>query len=185
MDKEKFDQVFNEELGGMFGSVIAQDPVELWPVIQRLNALQPRRILEIGMNYGGTTRIWQELTREPVVAIDMDTSKIAVDFSKHIQPLLIQGDSTDPETIAKARELAPYDFLFIDGGHDYPVAKSDWDNYSPMVRPGGLIGFHDVKAPIPGPHTLVKEIGEAGFLCELFIDGKGGGMGIALITKSL
>ena len=58
MDKAKFDQVFYEELGGQ-SVKIAQNPVELWEVVQRLNVLKPIRILEIGVYYGGTARIWQ------------------------------------------------------------------------------------------------------------------------------
>ncbi len=180
MNRKEFDQVFNGDLGGM-NEKIAQDPEELWSVVQRLNNLQPKRILEIGVNFGGTTRIWQEIASELVIALDLDISKVTVALSENVR--LVEGDSTDPEIIAIAKELGPYDFLFIDGGHTYEIARADWNNYSPMVRPGGLIGFHDVKAPIPGPHTLVKEIREAGACCELFIDGKGGGMGTALITR--
>jgi cephalosporin hydroxylase len=172
MDRERFEQVFNGELGGM-SAQIAQDPQELWQVIQRLNALQPRRILEIGVKFGGTIRFWQLLSNDLAVAIDKDIDKVVVDFSGHTLPLFIQGDSTYPETIATARKLAPYDFLFIDGGHDYDTVKADWDNYSPMVRPGGLVGFHDVGAVGTGPEVLVKEIKEVGFHCEIFPGHKG------------
>lgn len=174
MDKERFKQVFNRELGGM-GVQIAQDPRELWQVVQRLNTLQPRRTLEIGVNYGGTTRFWQELTNGTVLSIDMDTDKVVVDFSGHnrLRPLLLQGDSTDPEIIATARELAPYDFLFIDGGHTYEIAKADWDNYYPMVRSGGIVGIHDVGAVGTGPEVLVREIEEAGFSCRTLVGHKG------------
>ncbi len=177
MDKDRFEQVFNGELGGWDSckgdARIAQDPQELWQVVQRLNVLQPDRALEIGVNYGGTTRFWQIITNDLVVSVDTDTDKVVVDFSDYTLPLFIQGDSTDPEIIAKVGELAPYDFLYIDGGHDYQTAKSDWDNYSPMVKPGGLVGFHDVKAVGTGPEILVKEIREAGFYCELFLGHKG------------
>lgn len=39
------------------------------------------------------------------------------------------------------------DFLHIDGGHSYKVARGDFDNYSPLVRPGGVILIHDIKNP--------------------------------------
>jgi cephalosporin hydroxylase len=177
MNQERFEQIFNEELGGM-SARIAQDPAELCQVVERLNVLRPSRTLEIGVQYGGTTRFWQLLTAGSVVAVDMDTSQVVVDFSDHAPPLFIQGDSTNPETIAKVRELAPYDFLWIDGGHTHEIARSDWDNYSPMVRPGGLVGIHDVKAEREGPYLLVKELKEAGLRCETFINQKG----TALVT---
>lgn len=177
MDREKFDQVFNEELGGM-SAKIAQDPVELWKVVERLNALLSNRTLEIGVQYGGTTRIWQLLTVGQVIAIDRDLSQITVDFSGPPSPLFIQGDSTARETIEKAEEHAPYDFLWIDGGHTSEVAKADWDNYSRLVRSGGLVGIHDVKAEAEGPAKLVRELGKTGFYCELYINRKG----TALVT---
>jgi len=172
MDKGSFDQIFNEELGGM-GAKIAQDPQELWPVVERLNILRPTRTLEIGVQYGGTTRFWQLLTSERVVSLDLDHTQLTVDFPEAPVPLFIQGDSTSQEIIEKVREYAPYDFLWIDGGHTQEIARADWDNYSPMVRPGGLVGVHDVKAPRTGPEILVRELSKAGFHCELFIGGKG------------
>ncbi len=172
MDREEFDRIFDEELGGM-SAQIAQDPIELCRVVGRLNTLRPVRTLEIGINLGGTTRFWQLLTSELVVAVDMDTSKITVDFSGHAPPLLIQGDSTAHATVAKVREHAPYDFLWIDGGHTYEIAKSDWDNYAPMVRPGGVVGLHDVKAEAEGPYKLLKELQLKGFFHEAFIGHKG------------
>jgi predicted O-methyltransferase YrrM len=36
------------------------------------------------------------------------------------------------------------DLLFIDGDHTYEGVKKDWEMYSPLVRSGGLIVFHDV-----------------------------------------
>ena len=36
------------------------------------------------------------------------------------------------------------DFLFIDGDHSYEGVKADYERYSPLVRKGGLIAFHDI-----------------------------------------
>ena len=36
------------------------------------------------------------------------------------------------------------DFLFIDGDHTYEGVKADFNMYSELVRPGGLIVFHDI-----------------------------------------
>lgn len=36
------------------------------------------------------------------------------------------------------------DFVFIDGDHTYEGVKSDFVQYGPLVRPGGLIAFHDI-----------------------------------------
>jgi predicted O-methyltransferase YrrM len=36
------------------------------------------------------------------------------------------------------------DFLFIDGDHSLAGVKSDFEMYSPLVRPGGFVAFHDI-----------------------------------------
>ncbi len=172
MNKDRFDQAFNNELGGM-GVRIAQDPDEFWQVIKRLNILKPKRILEIGVQYGGTSLFWNLIAKELVIGVDCDLSGVVVDLTRGFHYEFISGDSTDINTITSVEKFAPYDFLWIDGGHTYEIAKSDWDNYSPMIRPGGLIGVHDVKAQGTGPEILIRELEEAGFNCELFIGHKG------------
>jgi hypothetical protein len=37
------------------------------------------------------------------------------------------------------------DFLFIDGDHTYEGVKQDYEMYKHLVKPGGWIGFHDIK----------------------------------------
>jgi hypothetical protein len=34
--------------------------------------------------------------------------------------------------------------LFIDGDHTYDGVRQDYEMYAPLVRPGGLVGFHDI-----------------------------------------
>jgi len=36
-----------------------------------------------------------------------------------------------------------YTFVFIDAEHSYKGVRSDWLNYSPLIKDGGLIAFHD------------------------------------------
>jgi predicted O-methyltransferase YrrM len=36
------------------------------------------------------------------------------------------------------------DFLFIDGDHRYEGVRLDFEMYSPLVRGGGLVAFHDI-----------------------------------------
>ncbi len=38
----------------------------------------------------------------------------------------------------------PLALLFIDGGHAEEIAQSDFDRWSPHVRIGGLLAFHDI-----------------------------------------
>jgi predicted O-methyltransferase YrrM len=50
--------------------------------------------------------------------------------------------------LARLKNVLPgdgkVDFLFIDGDHTYEGVKADFEMYSGLVRPGGLIVFHDI-----------------------------------------
>jgi predicted O-methyltransferase YrrM len=54
------------------------------------------------------------------------------------------------------------DLLFIDADHSYKGVSSDWRNWSPFVRKGGLIVFHDY-------YSDVKKFGHPGV--RRFVDG--------------
>lgn len=59
----------------------------------------------------------------------------------------MRADSHDNSTLEHLKSLlggGSIDFLFIDGDHTYEGVKRDWEMYSPLVRPGGLVAFHDV-----------------------------------------
>jgi predicted O-methyltransferase YrrM len=62
---------------------------------------------------------------------------------------LLHGRSQDLDIVAKATAHPPYDLVFIDGDHTYESVSADWENYSPMVAPGGIVAFHDI-LPRPG-----------------------------------
>ena len=67
-------------------------------------------------------------------------------YSKHVKEL--QGNSHDPAFIEKVKnEVGPesVDFMFIDGDHTYEGVKADFLVYHSLVKPGGYIGFHDIR----------------------------------------
>jgi len=47
------------------------------------------------------------------------------------------------------------DFLFIDGDHSYEGVKKDFEMYSPLVKKGGIIAFHDI---VPHPPETRCEV---------------------------
>lgn len=53
------------------------------------------------------------------------------------------------------------DLLFIDGNHAFEAVLKDYEQWSPLLRPGGMIAFHDVVMgtdPDPaGPAMVAKE----------------------------
>ena len=42
---------------------------------------------------------------------------------------------------------APFDFVFVDGDHSYEGLRQDWEGWSPLVTPDGIIALHDSLLP--------------------------------------
>ncbi len=62
----------------------------------------------------------------------------------------------------------PVDVVFIDGDHSREGCERDWLDWSPLVRAGGRVVFHDARAGraggrgLPGPTAVVDERLRAG-----------------------
>lgn len=53
----------------------------------------------------------------------------------------------------------PIDMLFIDGDHSYASVRRDFEEWSPKVKPGGILAFHDVdRTASPGPRQVIDEL---------------------------
>ena len=67
-------------------------------------------------------------------------------FGKLFQSMhLIRGDSHSEEVAARVRRITQsLDVLFIDGDHTYDGVKHDFLSYSPLIRSGGIVAFHDI-----------------------------------------
>lgn len=117
----------------------SQDEFELWQMIEVIDQLKPKKILEIGVHTGLGLKSFQEAFPDAdLFGLEVDTQHLEFkDFN------LIEGDSRDPQIIGDVRRMGPFDFIFIDGDHTYEGVKADWGNYHDMVRPGGAVGFHD------------------------------------------
>lgn len=122
----------------------AQNPEELWKLVEKLNVLKPTRILEIGVQSGASLRVWSDIAGPEGQVFGLDLNDTAQRMEFNTKPTMIIGDSSVPKTISKVKELiSELDFLFIDGDHYGNGPQSDWDNYSPLVRKGGMVAFHD------------------------------------------
>lgn len=72
-----------------------------------------------------------------------DVAKLHQHFNIKKDYSIYHGSSTDAKIIEKAKETAPYDILYIDGGHTREVVDSDLLHYSPLVKKGGYLLIDD------------------------------------------
>lgn len=71
-----------------------------------------------------------------------DFKKNTVEFQDYIK--MIKGLSYNVVTEVESLTGGEVDFLFIDGDHSYNGVKKDWDFYSPFLKKGAIVAFHDV-----------------------------------------
>jgi predicted O-methyltransferase YrrM len=124
---------------------------EILDLLNLLASTQPKNILEIGTDKGGTLYLFTKVVHPAATLVSVDLrltrANLFSSFARNQQTVtLIEGDSTAPATLEKIRHIFPdgLDFLFIDGDHSYTGVKQDFRNYSMLVRPGGLVAFHDI-----------------------------------------
>jgi predicted O-methyltransferase YrrM len=76
-------------------------------------------------------------------------------------------------TSAQAAESfhEPIELLFIDGAHDEPSVRLDWDLWPPRLIPGGYVAIHDTLR-WPGPSRVAEEriIGSSEFCGTGLVD---------------
>ena len=131
--------------------------------------LRPKNVLEIGVQNGQSTKTMlmamNELKSGRLVSIDHKRRQTILDAD---YPDLagywhfIQGSSHDPLSLQAAKDALPegelYDVFFIDGDHKYPGVKQDFYEYTPLVKPGGIILLHDIINQNEGVKDLWAEI---------------------------
>jgi len=150
---------------------VREEIVELLSIIR---TMRPRRILEIGTCTGGTLYLFARIAPPDAVIFSIDLPygpfgggypkwkiPLLTSFARHNQRIhLFRDDSHDPRVVENVRQRLqdnPLDFLFIDGDHTYEGVKKDFEMYSPLVRPGGVIALHDIARSPRFPKAKVNE----------------------------
>ena len=147
-----------------------------------LDKVKPKVILEIGTARGGTLFLFSNIADEEATLISVDLyqtveKRILFRYIKKGKQkiFLIQGDSHKIEILRKIKGILKgrnVDFLFIDGDHSYEGVKKDFEMYSPLVRKGGIIAFHDI---VPDYYTKygIKTSSWAGEVYKFWNEIKG------------
>jgi predicted O-methyltransferase YrrM len=134
---------------------------ELAELMRAVASLNPAAALEIGTHAGGTLFLLCRLSAPSatIISIDLPGGLWGGGYYRRRVPLykrfagegqsmhLLRQDSHKQKTLDRVKDIlggAPLDYLFIDGDHSYEGVKQDFDMYSPLVRAGGLVAFHDI-----------------------------------------
>jgi predicted O-methyltransferase YrrM len=165
------DFVYSTRPGGLR---IAPNQVrsELRDFLALVEELRPRAVVEIGTALGGTLFLLTRVAAPDAVLVSVDLSStrdlrfgggnvaqrrplyeaFAVDDQRvHF----VADDSHDPGTravVERRLDGRKVDVLFIDGDHSEAGVAQDFELYRELVRPDGLIAFHDI---VDGPPGLV------------------------------
>ncbi len=143
----------------------AQVREEIMQMASLVDALRPARVLEVGTANGGTFFVWCQLAATDALLTSIDLpggihgggypawkTPLYRSFARQGQrTVFLRADSHREDTRRTVEGILagePVDFLFIDGDHTYDGVRRDFDNYSRLVRPGGMIALHDIC-----PHT--------------------------------
>jgi len=133
---------------------------------------RPGAALEIGSFRGGTLFVLARLAHRyaTVISLDLPMSRFGRicrwaqaplfhRFTRNGQTLhLLRANSHAKETFSTVLKLLNgrrLSVLFIDGDHTYAGVRADFEMYSPLVRPGGIVAFHDI-APQPFPNEVAR-----------------------------
>lgn len=175
---------------------IQQDREEIQEFVSRvLSRGRLGSVLEIGLGYFGSTHFLWRLLFDKVTTVEKSHERIRA-FGTHLREFhgrwilddhrsaFLIGISHDPATVHKAYQhlAGGVDLLFIDGDHQYASVLTDWLLYSPLVKPGGLVAFHDFGLTLEG-HYGVPEFLER--LSRGTIDGRPRQLSTIIRTKHL
>jgi predicted O-methyltransferase YrrM len=175
---------------------------EILELLKLLKTREPKNIIEIGTARGGTLFLFSRVAADDasIISIDLMSEKSGGGYPKWKAPLyrsfalkdqqihLLNEDSHEEATRRKAEEILEgekVDFIFIDGDHSYNGVKRDFELYSPLVRKGGIIAFHDIAKPVPGSvegvYKFWQEVIRKYKYQEIIRDANQGWAGIGLL----
>jgi cephalosporin hydroxylase len=144
------DSDWYKEACNRFG--LYQKESEIVAFLRLAQRLGPTNACELGTWNGGTTFLLANLLPSLRVIIGVDRLIQNADQMKRAIPDrvrldLIEGPSAERETVERVRNALrgePLDLLFIDADHSYAAVRKDFEAYSGLVRPGGIIALHDI-----------------------------------------
>jgi cephalosporin hydroxylase len=128
-----------------------QIPEEITALLGIVARLRPKSVLEVGSSRGGTLYLFTKFVDPSATLMSVDLRipdpDLLRSFARGRQRVVpFQGDSGAASTLEAVRKVfpEPIDYLFLDGDHSYEGVRRDFETYGPLVRPGGVVAFHDI-----------------------------------------
>jgi predicted O-methyltransferase YrrM len=137
-----------------------------------------RKLAEIGVWHGVTTQVLRRAMAPDAVLFAVDpyaVGRLGVSFQQWIarrevarvprgRVEWLRMTGADAARHLAARRLGPIDFVFIDGDHSYEGLRADWEGWSPLVAPGGVVALHDSRSSV---ERQIDDAGSARFTREV------------------
>lgn len=133
-----------------FGRPIIQLPEDMVRVQEVIYRLQPDVIVETGVAHGGSlvfyASLFKAIGKGRVVGVDIEirpaNRKAIEEHPLAAAITLIEGSSTDEDTLAKVRaQIRPGEtvLVILDSDHSKKHVAAELEAYAPMVTPGSYI----------------------------------------------
>jgi predicted O-methyltransferase YrrM len=135
-------------------------------------------VVEIGVLDGGTTKEIAKNCHVPIYGID---PIIPDSMNKKLignEQKILQNMKNYPKffffkdfsyNLAK-NWTKPFDFIFIDGDHNYEAVKQDFEDWLPLLTPFGIVAMHDSAAVTSGEADFAGWSGPIRLVGELMSD---------------
>jgi len=169
--KDAVDLIYTYKGHGFYRWLLPnKDRWELTQYAERVRALSPKTIVEIGTRDGGPTFVLIQASPalKQIISIDLPGGPFGGAYPPQRARLyelftanrpsaqldLILGDSHTTATRDKVSRLLqgePIDLLSIDGDHTYDGMKADYTLFAPLVREGGMIMISDIRPNATNP----------------------------------
>lgn len=150
-----------------------KNPLDAWIYQEILHEVRPDVVVEIGSQYGGSTKYFADLLdlmgHGEVISIDPHREEYGL---THKRVLALKGKSSDRNILAQVGEYCTEKKVFViqDGDHSKAQVLTDLENYSPFVSVGsyfvvedGIVDlFHSedglgFREEDPGPLAAIEE----------------------------
>ena len=140
-----------------------------------------RRVLvEIGVWHGVTTRRLRAAMAPDGVLFAVDpfpVGRLGLSFQRHIarrevstvkngEVQWIRLTGAEAGRRHAAARLPAVELLFVDGDHTYDAVKQDWQSWSGLISPGGVVGLHDSH---PTSGRPIEDAGSVRFTQEVVL----------------